>query len=102
MGGFTNISCGVATIAAGLICGLVYKFVRGRLIKFYWGAGLAILVEILHGLLTLLIARPFSDALEVIKTAIPPMMIANGLGVIIAILLLTPLTSAKIIHNSEN
>jgi sigma-B regulation protein RsbU (phosphoserine phosphatase) len=102
MGGFTNISCGLSTIVAGLTCGLVYNLAKGRLIKVYQGAALAILVEIFHGLLTLLIARPFSDALEVFKTAIPSMIIANTLGVIIAILILTPHEITKISNNSEN
>jgi LytS/YehU family sensor histidine kinase len=38
--------------------------------------------------LTLLIARPFAEALEVVKIAIPAMMIANALGVAIAIIIL--------------
>jgi sigma-B regulation protein RsbU (phosphoserine phosphatase) len=88
MGGFTNISCGLATMCAGLICGLVHHFRNGKLVNIYQGALIAFSVEIIHALITLLIARPFADAVEVIKTAIPPMMIANIIGVIIAILLL--------------
>jgi LytS/YehU family sensor histidine kinase len=88
MGGFTNISCGLATMCAGLICGLVHHHRNGKLVNIYQGALIAFSVEIFHALITLLIARPFADAVEVIKTAIPPMMIANIIGVIIAILLL--------------
>jgi LytS/YehU family sensor histidine kinase len=36
----------------------------------------------------LLIARPFAEALEVVKIAIPAMMVANGLGMAIAIIVL--------------
>ncbi len=88
LGGFTCIPCGLATVLAGLIGGAVYYFNKGKLIGILPGILLAVFVELLHGGLTLLIARPFAEALEVVKTAIPAMMVANALGVAIAIIIL--------------
>jgi sigma-B regulation protein RsbU (phosphoserine phosphatase) len=88
LGGFTCIPCGLATVLAGAIGGAVYYFNKGKLIGILQGILLAVFVEFLHGGLTLLIARPFAEALEVVKTAIPAMMVANALGVAIAIIIL--------------
>jgi len=88
LGGFTCVSCGLATILAGVIGGAVHFFNKGKLPNMLQGILLAIFVELVHGGLTLLIARPFADALEVVKTAIPAMMVANGLGLAIAIIIL--------------
>jgi sigma-B regulation protein RsbU (phosphoserine phosphatase) len=88
LGGFTCIPCGLSTVLAGLIGGAVYYFNKGKLIGILQGILLAVFVEFLHGGLTLLIARPFAEALEVVKTAIPAMMVANALGVAIAIIIL--------------
>jgi sigma-B regulation protein RsbU (phosphoserine phosphatase) len=101
-GGFTNIACGVATINAGLVCGLVHYFRKGRLINIYQGAILAIAVEIFHAIFVLLIARPLPEAIEVTREVIPPMMIANALGLVIAILLLQPHHEVNLITSKEH
>jgi sigma-B regulation protein RsbU (phosphoserine phosphatase) len=88
LGGFTCVSCGLATILAGVIGGAIHFFNKGKLPNILQGILLAVLVELVHGGLTLLIARPFADALEVVKTAVPAMMVANGLGLAIAIIIL--------------
>jgi sigma-B regulation protein RsbU (phosphoserine phosphatase) len=88
LGGFTCIPCSVSTVLAGLIGGAIHYFKKGKLIGILQGVLLAVLVELLHGGVTLLIARPFAEALEAVKIAIPAMMIANALGVAIAIIIL--------------
>jgi sigma-B regulation protein RsbU (phosphoserine phosphatase) len=88
LGGFTCVPCGLATILAGVIGGGIHYFNKGKLPNMLQGILLAIFVELVHAGLTLLISRPFADALEVVKTAIPAMMVANGLGMAIAIIIL--------------
>jgi LytS/YehU family sensor histidine kinase len=88
LGGFTYIPCGLATVAAGVIGGAINYFNKGKLIGILPGMLVAIAVEVIHGGLTLLIARPLADAIEVVKIAIPAMMVANGLGVAIGIIIL--------------
>lgn len=88
MGGFTSIPCGLSTILAGLIGGAVFHLNKGKLINVFQGMILAVLIECVHGGLTLLLARPFSEALEVVRTAIPPMIVANSLGMAISIIVI--------------
>jgi sigma-B regulation protein RsbU (phosphoserine phosphatase) len=88
LGGFTCIPCGLATVIAGSIGGAIYYFNKGKPIGILPAVLLTVLVELLHGGLTLLIARPFAEALEAVKIAIPAMMVANGLGMAIAIIVL--------------
>ena len=88
LGGFTAIPCGLSTILAGLISGGIYMLNKRKLIGIIPGMLVAVLIECVHGGMTLLIARPFADAIEVIKTAIPAMMIANGLGVAISVIII--------------
>lgn len=88
LGGFTSIPCGLATVLAGLIGGAVFHFNKGKLINVFQGMMLAVLIECVHGGLTILLARPFSEALEVLRTAIPAMIVANSLGMAISIIII--------------
>lgn len=88
LGGFTCVPCGLASVFAGLIGGGVYYFNKEKLIGIFPGLLVAIIVELVHAGLTLLIARPLSEAIEAVKVAIPGMMVANGLGVVVAIIIL--------------
>jgi phosphoserine phosphatase RsbU/P len=88
MGGFTAVPCALATILIGLICGLIKQWNGNKLISIPLAVSIAILMECLHMGLTLLIARPFADALAVVKLVILPMIIANAIGMIIALMLI--------------
>jgi sigma-B regulation protein RsbU (phosphoserine phosphatase) len=101
-GGFTAIPCGLATISAGLICGLICYSRKGRLINIYQVVLLVIGVETLHAMLVWIIARPLDAALQATKEAIPAMIIANGLGLVIAILLLQYHYERKEIGGTES
>jgi sigma-B regulation protein RsbU (phosphoserine phosphatase) len=95
IGGFTCVPCGLATVFAGVIAGAVHYFNKGKLVGIFPGLLVSIIVEVVHGVLTLLIARPLADAIEVIKIAIPAMMVANGLGVIVGIIILEHTTELR-------
>jgi sigma-B regulation protein RsbU (phosphoserine phosphatase) len=88
IGGFTAVPCGMATVLAGLIGGIVYLINKKKVVGIFYAILAAVFVEIMHGALALLIARPFDDALEVVITAIPAMMVANGMGAAISIIVL--------------
>jgi LytS/YehU family sensor histidine kinase len=87
-GGFTAVPCSIATVFAGFIAGMIYQARRGKILGIWYCVLLAVGIELFHGAITMLIARPWDDAWEVVKVAIPAMMVANGLGVAIAILAL--------------
>jgi sigma-B regulation protein RsbU (phosphoserine phosphatase) len=88
MGGFTAVPCALSTIFIGLICGII-KYKNGnRLVSIQWAIIIAIMMECLHMGMTLLIARPFEEALAVVKLVILPMIIANAVGVMVALFLI--------------
>ncbi|AXH99127.1 sensor histidine kinase [Sporosarcina sp. PTS2304] len=78
LGGFTAISCGISTIISGVIAGYFYK--KGKhttpLAAFLIGA----LAEALQMLLILVIADPFPKALALVQAIGLPMILANGIG----------------------
>jgi len=87
LGGESYAACSLATVLAGLLAGLVHRLNKGRLIgailAMAFGAG----IELLHGGLVLLLVRPFTDAVEIVRTSIPEMLIAVALGVGIGVVI---------------
>jgi sigma-B regulation protein RsbU (phosphoserine phosphatase) len=67
LGGFTAVPCALATIISGLLAGLIYQLRKKEFIGVLWAALFAVSMESFHMLLTLLIARPFADAFQVVK-----------------------------------
>jgi sigma-B regulation protein RsbU (phosphoserine phosphatase) len=88
LGGFTCIPCALATILAGVIGGIVYKMNKGEIVGITQGMLIAVIVELVHTMITLLIARPFANALNAVMAAIPGMIIANTLGMAIAAIII--------------
>ncbi|MGE5543830.1 MAG: PP2C family protein-serine/threonine phosphatase, partial [Bacillota bacterium] len=79
-GGFTGLACSTATIVAGLLAGLVYKWRKGEFVGVSGAVLLAIVIELIHMGLTLLFSRPFDQAVVVVETVIGPMVVANAIG----------------------
>lgn len=85
LGGFTAFSCGVSTTVEGLIGGMVYLYLMRRkkpeLLYFPAVAFLATLIaEALQMLIILALARPFSDAVALVRVIAVPMISANSIG----------------------
>ena len=89
MGGITDVSCSLATVISGLLSGYVNHLNKGKMIGILPAMVFAMLMELLHGAITLLIARPFADAWEGTKIAIPAMIIASSLGVAIGVIIIS-------------
>lgn len=85
MGGFTAVPCALATAFIGLFCGLIYIKNKKRIISIPAVILTVIIMELFHFGLTFLIARPFDDVLQVVKTVALTMIIANAVGVSVAI-----------------
>ncbi|KPD04219.1 sensor histidine kinase [Moellerella wisconsensis] len=85
LGGMTAFSCMVSTIAEGLIGGLIHSYYmkRGKINKLFnpWtAAGVTLFAEIIQMLIILLLAKPFNEALALVKNIAAPMVIANSIG----------------------
>jgi sigma-B regulation protein RsbU (phosphoserine phosphatase) len=87
LGGDSALACCLATILAGLLAGMVYRFRNGELLGIIPAMIFAVGIELLHAGLALLLIRPFSEALDIVYTAIPGMIIAVSLGVGISIII---------------
>ena len=87
LGGPSYIPCSLATVLAGALGGAVYILRKGRLLDIIPAMFFAAGIELLHGGLALLLIQPYSLAVEIVVDAIPQMVIANSLGVGIAIII---------------
>lgn len=80
-GGFTALSCSLSTLFAGLIAGLYCRARKGRFPGVKAAVILMIGIELFHMGLTMLIPRPFEQALLLVGKIIVPMVAANALGI---------------------
>ena len=85
LGGFTALSCGLATLVEGFLAGLIYNYLQMDRLDWKTGFVIGVICESLHMLIVLLIARPFSDALTLVKVVAFPMILVNSLGIAILI-----------------
>ncbi|APH05431.1 sensor histidine kinase [Bacillus weihaiensis] len=86
LGGFTALSCGFSAILAGVIAGFFYKK-KSRLkltTAFFVGA----LAEAVQMLIILLVSKPFEQAFQLVQTIGIPMIVANGVGSAIFLLII--------------
>jgi len=83
LGGFVCIPCSLATVIAGLLGGAIYKLNKGEFVAVWQAVLFAVFMELLHMGLTLLLARPYEEAVGVVKDVIVPMTVANATGVAI-------------------
>ncbi|MBS0877726.1 MULTISPECIES: sensor histidine kinase [unclassified Tatumella] len=85
LGGMTALSCMLSTLAEGLLGGGLHRILvrRGRADKLFsplTAGALTLLAEALQMLIILLIARPFSEALQLVSHIAAPMIITNTVG----------------------
>jgi len=85
LGGFTAFSCGVSTTVEGLIGGLVYLYLVRRkkpeqLFHPFVAFSATLIAEVLQMSIILLLARPFGDAVALVKVIAVPMICANSIG----------------------
>jgi len=95
LGGFTAVPCAISTILSGLLAGLVFIINKRRFVGIFWAVLFAVLMESLHMLITLAIARPYSQALAVVEELTAPMIIANAIGVFIFAFIISNLLREK-------
>lgn len=84
IGGFTGLACAVATTSQGLLSGLLRRHLTQRNttgLPAEVGLLVGVLMELLQMAIILLIARPYTAALGLVKLIALPMIVANSLGV---------------------
>ncbi|SFS61776.1 LytS/YhcK type 5TM receptor domain-containing protein [Paenibacillus sp. 453mf] len=86
LGGFTSLACGLASILAGILAGVFRK--KGGQIRFSKALFLGALAESLQMLIILLLARPYEQALSLVGYIGLPMIVANGIGCALFVLII--------------
>lgn len=90
LGGFTAVSCSISGVIAGILAGLIHKRLqRSRrhvppLVALLVGG----LAETFQMGLILLISRPFEQSLQLVEEIGLPMIVANGIGTAIFVLVI--------------
>jgi sigma-B regulation protein RsbU (phosphoserine phosphatase) len=79
LGGPTTVACTVSTVIAGLAGGIFHKIKHGQC-RILPAVLLMIGIEAFHMGLVLLISRPFSQALSLVKQIALPMIATNAAG----------------------
>ncbi len=82
IGGFTALPCALGTVIAGLASGLIFWAMKGK-IGIWKPTLFAFVMECLDMGLILLIAQPFSDALNLVNVIAAPMIIGDTIGIAI-------------------
>ncbi|WP_078427986.1 LytS/YhcK type 5TM receptor domain-containing protein [Alkalihalobacterium alkalinitrilicum] len=98
LGGFTGFACGLSTIIAGLIAGYFYKKNKDKnnIVSIKTALIVGMLAEAVQMSLILVLARPYYQAFNLVESIGIPMIIANGIGVAIFILIIR-----NVIHEEE-
>jgi phosphoserine phosphatase RsbU/P len=92
MGGYTAIPSALGAVAAGVAGGVVYVLYKRRVAPVWAAMLLAVFTECVLMGLNLLMARPFDDALTLVKQVILPMILVNAAGMGLFVF---------IVHNEE-
>jgi sigma-B regulation protein RsbU (phosphoserine phosphatase) len=87
MGGFSAVPCAIATVLAGLSGGVVFLIFKRSVAPVWAAMLLAVFTETLHMGITLVVAKPFDKALDLVSEVIVPMILVNvaGMGLFVFI-----------------
>lgn len=86
LGGFTSLACGLATILAGLLASLFHR--KNERVSFSAALLMGALAESLQMLIILLLSRPFEQAMSLVGYIGVPMIVANGIGCALFLLII--------------
>ncbi|MHB8163025.1 MAG: LytS/YhcK type 5TM receptor domain-containing protein [Methanoregula sp.] len=102
LGGITVYSCSVTAIFAGLFGGLIWLHQKRKFAGTTIAVVFAILMEVFHMVLTLLIARPFNEALAIVMRVYIPMIVANAAGMYVFCFMVENLQKERKIKNERD
>ncbi|MGP4062688.1 LytS/YhcK type 5TM receptor domain-containing protein [Halobacillus sp. H74] len=78
LGGFTGFACGISAVVAGLIAGFFHK--KGQPLKLKTALLIGALAETVQMGVIMLVSTPFSRAWSLVQEIGLPMIVANGVG----------------------
>lgn len=101
-GGFTAVSCSLSTLAAGLVAGFYYRARKGQFPGVRAAVLFMVAIELFHMGLTLLIPRPFDQALALVQKIIVPMVAANAAGIGLFAFIIGNLKREKAVESAKH
>jgi two-component system, LytTR family, sensor kinase len=94
IGGITSIPCAITTIISGFVAAYIYKSCTKHA-KWFYGLLGGFLMESIEMVLILLISRPYTNALSIVKSIYFPMSFTNALGICILIIVIQKIFNEK-------
>lgn len=94
IGGITSVPCTITTIISGIVASLIYKKSNENN-KWVYGLIGGLLIEVLEMILILIMARPVSSAVNIVKNIYFPMSFTNAIGISILILIIQKILKEK-------
>lgn len=90
LGGFTAFACSFSTIIAGIVAGFLgaHRKKKGKNISVSFAVAIGMFMESLEMVIILLLAKPFDLSLELVKLISFPMIVINGLGMMLFMLII--------------
>lgn len=85
IGGFTAFACSISTIIEGIMAGFLRERLEKSRYKILFSLSMGIVAEIIQMIIILALAKPFSEALKLVKIIGIPMIVANGIGIAVFI-----------------
>lgn len=85
IGGFTALACAISTLSEGVMGGLLKEKLENTNYRVIFSLIGGFAAEMMQMIIILLVAKPFSDALDLVLVIGIPMIIANGIGIAIFI-----------------
>jgi two-component system sensor histidine kinase LytS len=79
--GFTAISCGISSTLEGLLAGLLSTRFYKAQDKVTFAVAVGIVAEVLQMLIILIVAKPFSEAVDLVSIIAFPMIFMNSVGI---------------------
>jgi two-component system, LytTR family, sensor histidine kinase LytS len=89
LGGFTAVACAISSILAGAAAGYIGRWYRKqRPITPWFAVAVGVLMEMVQMGIILLVTKPFAMAWELVKVIGIPMMVINGFGTLLFMLII--------------
>jgi two-component system sensor histidine kinase LytS len=81
IGGFTAFACAISTLVEGVMAGILKKRLEKSPHRVAFALIYGSIAEVIQMIIILLVAKPFYDALSLVRIIGIPMIIANAIGI---------------------
>ncbi|RKD31563.1 sensor histidine kinase [Thermohalobacter berrensis] len=81
IGGFTAVACGISTTVEGILAGILSKKFYKSKNKWMFSLVAGAFAELVQMIIILIVAKPFSQALELVEIIGIPMITVNSIGI---------------------